>query len=409
MNCRFCDAPLRHVFLDLGFSPPSNAYRSNVDLSRPELYYPLKLYVCGTCWLVQTEDHTRPDELFSSDYAYYSSVSQSSLNHAEAYCSMATDRFRLDESSFVIEIGSNDGYLLQNFVRRRIPCLGVEPASDTAAAAESIGIPVLNEFFSSVVAARIRAEGRTADLVVGNNVYAHVPDINDFTQGLKIILKRGGTFTLEFPHLLRLIENTEFDTAYHEHFSYLSLHTAKMILERHGLNVYDVEHLSTHGGSLRLYGTHEVDAGRPGPTVADALREEQAAGLRDLGTYERFQRRADRIKYELLVFLIERKRQGETVAAYGAAAKGNTLLNYAGIKSDLVAFVCDAAPSKQGRYLPGSHIPIVPPRILEERRPETVLILPWNLSDEITRQHAYVYRWGGQFVTAIPSLQVHRC
>lgn len=406
MNCRHCHAPLEHVFLDLGFAPPSNAYLDANDLSQPELYYPLKLHVCAACWLVQTEDCARAGDLFSHDYAYFSSVSQSWLDHAARYAEMIRGRLNLGSSSFVIEVAANDGYLLRNFVAAGIPCLGIEPTAGTAAAAENLGIPILREFFGKAMAERLAAAGKQADLVVGNNVYAHVPDINDFTAGLKAALKPCGTITLEFPHLMRLIEHTQFDTVYHEHFSYLSLHTVSRIFAGAGLRVWDVEQIPTHGGSLRVYGCHSKDRRIESPAVAALIVEEERRGLHRLATYRDFQPRADRRKDDLLVFLIEQKRAGKRVAAYGAAAKGNTLLNYAGVKPDLLPFVCDAAPSKQGKFLPGSHIPILPPAALRERQPDVVLILPWNIADEVIAQYAFVREWGGRFVTAIPELRL---
>jgi SAM-dependent methyltransferase len=397
---------LEHVFLDLGFAPPSNAYLKAEDLTKPELYFPLKLYVCTCCWLVQTEDYARADELFTGDYAYFSSVSQSWLDHAARYVEKITERFGLCPASFVIEIASNDGYLLRNFVAGNIPCLGIEPTAGTAEAAEKIGIPVLREFFGTALANQLRSEGRQADLIIGNNVYAHVPDINDFTAGLKTALKSGGTITLEFPHLMRLIEQTQFDTVYHEHYSYFSLYTVNRIFEATGLRVFDVEELITHGGSLRVYGCHADDL-RPQTTAVPALlAEEERQGLRILTTYRNFQRQADRVKDDLLAFLIKQKRSGKKVAAYGAAAKGNTLLNYAGIKPDLLPYACDAAPSKQGKFLPGSHIPILPPEALRGDKPYIILILPWNIADEIMQQHAYVRDWGGIFVSAVPEMKV---
>jgi SAM-dependent methyltransferase len=406
MNCRHCHAPLDHLFLDLGFAPPSNAFLKAEDLAKPELYFPLKLYVCTRCWMVQTEDCARADELFTSNYAYFSSVSQSWLDHASRYAEKITRRLGLGQNSFVIEIAANDGYLLKNFVARSIPCLGIEPTADTAEAAKQIGIPVLREFFGEALAYQLRTENRQADLIIGNNVYAHVPDINDFTAGLKAALKPGGTITLEFPHLMRLIEQIQFDTVYHEHYSYLSLYTVNRIFAAAGLRVFDVEELTTHGGSLRVYGCHADDP-RPQTTAAPALlAEEERQGLRILTTYRNFQRQADRVKDRLLAFLIEQKRSGKKIAAYGAAAKGNTLLNYAGIKPDLLPYVCDAAPSKQGKYLPGSHIAILPPAVLIEDKPDIVLIFPWNIADEIIDQHAYVRQWGGIFVTAVPELKV---
>ena len=406
MNCRHCHAPLEHIFLDLGFAPPSNAYLESSDLKRPELYYPLKVYVCSRCWLVQAEDWARPEELFRPDYAYFSSTSRSWLAHASRYADMIIPRLGLGPKSFVIEVGANDGYLLKNFVASGIPCLGIEPTEGTAAAAEAQGIPILREFFSEALSKQLASEGRQADLIIGNNVYAHVPDINDFTAGLKAALKPGGTITLEFPHLMRLIEHTQFDTIYHEHFSYLSFYTVSRIFSETGLRIFDVEELPTHGGSLRVYGCHQDDEREDSAEVARVLAEEKKQGLRELSTYQGFQARADRVKDDLLAFLIEQKRRGIRVAAYGAAAKGNTLLNYAGIKKDLLPYVCDAAPSKQGKFLPGSHIPILPPEVLKERKPDILLILPWNIKDEIIEQLSYIRAWDGKFVTAVPSLKI---
>jgi hypothetical protein len=406
MNCRHCRHPLHHVFLDLGFAPPSNAYLNSADLKKPERYYPLKLFVCEQCWLVQTEDYAQADELFSHDYAYFSSVSHSWLAHAARYTEMITKRLGLNKNSHVIEVASNDGYLLKNFVAAGIPCLGIEPTASTAAAAEKLGVPVLREFFSEALAKRLVAEGKQADLVLGNNVYAHVPDINDFTSGLKIALKASGTITLEFPHLMRLIEHTQFDTVYHEHFSYLSLYAVGQIFARAGLRVCDVEELPTHGGSLRVYGCHAEDTRVTAPAVEAMLAEEARRGMRSLENYQAFQSRADQVKDDLLLFLIEQKHAGKRVAGYGAAAKGCTLLNYAGIKPDLLPYVCDAAPSKQGKYLPGAHVPILHPDVLRERKPDIILILPWNIQAEVTQQMAHVREWGGQFAVAVPSIKV---
>lgn len=406
MNCRHCQAPLAHIFLDLGFAPPSNAYLQAEDLHRPEQYFPLKVWVCDQCWLVQTEDYARADELFPADYAYFSSTSSTWLDHAARYVAMIGERLALNAGSFVIEVAANDGYLLRNLVSAGIPCLGIEPTADTAAAAEALGIPMWREFFGAALGQRLAQEGRQADLIIGNNVYAHVPDINDFTAGLKAALKPGGVITLEFPHLLRLIAETQFDTVYHEHFSYLSLYTVRRIFAAQGLRVWDVERLPTHGGSLRVYGVHHDDPRPETPAVRQVLDDEEQAGLRDWAGYRDFQARADRVKDNLLAFLIEQKRAGRTVAAYGAAAKGNTLLNYAGVKPDLLPYVCDAAPSKQGKYLPGSHLPILPPAALRERKPDAVLILPWNLRAEVQQQLDDIRAWGGRWVTAVPHLAV---
>ncbi len=405
MNCRHCNSPLEHTFLDLGFAPPSNAYLSETDLTTPELYFPLKLKVCTQCWLVQTEDYAAAEELFSPDYAYFSSTSSTWLAHAKDYAAAVIERLDLDEQSFVIEVASNDGYLLRNFVDANIPCLGIEPTAGTADAAEILGIPVLREFFGESMAKRLVGEGRKADLIAGNNVYAHVPDINDFTCGLKAALKPSGTITLEFPHLMRLIEHNQFDTVYHEHFSYLSLYTVSRIFEQAGLRVFDVEELSTHGGSLRVFGCHREDPRATAESVDRIVTEEASQGLRTLATYKTFQSRADRAKDALLSFLLEQKQAGKSVVAYGAAAKGNTILNYAGIKPDLLPIVCDAAPAKQGRFMPGSHIPIVRPEMLREVKPDVVLVLPWNIAEEVSDLHSYIQQWGGQFVVAVPKLR----
>jgi len=406
VKCRHCETELQHVFLDLGYAPPSNAYLSAPALGAPETTYPLKLYVCDNCWLVQTEDHADAGELFASDYAYFSSTSAGWLQHAAHYTEMIEQRLGLSTDSFVVEVASNDGYLLKNFVAKGIPCLGIEPTASTADAAERIGVPVLREFFGVETASALADQGRRADLICGNNVYAHVPDINDFTQGLRITLKPGGTINLEFPHLLQLISQNQFDTVYHEHFSYLSLTSVCRIFAKAGLRVFDVEELPTHGGSLRVYGCHEDDPRATAQSVASLLEREKVFGMQELSLYEDFQARADKVKNDFLFFLIEQKRAGKSVAAYGAAAKGNTLMNYAGIKHDLIEFVCDAAPSKQGKFMPGSHIPILPPRVLAKRKPDWVVILPWNIADEVRAQQHDVLSWGGRFVIAVPELKV---
>lgn len=403
MKCRHCEAELEHVFLDLGYAPPSNAYLLEEALRAPEITFPLKLYVCNQCWLVQTEDCTEAEKLFSKDYAYFSSTSQSWLQHAARYAEEITKRLGLSKDSFVIEVASNDGYLLKNFIATSIPCLGVEPTDSTADAAEAIGVPVLREFFGVATATTLAEGGKRADLICGNNVYAHVPDINDFTQGLCIALKEGGVINLEFPHLMRLIEQNQFDTVYHEHFSYLSLTSVARIFSEAGLRVFDIEELPTHGGSLRIYGCHDKDPRITKPSVREMLETEKQFGLQDINTYEVFQHRADKVKNDFIDFLIQQKRAGKSVAAYGAAAKGNTLMNYAGIKHDLIDFVCDAAPSKQGKFMPGSHIPILAPSELAQRKPDWVVILPWNIAGEVIQQQ--VLSWGGKFVIAVPELK----
>jgi SAM-dependent methyltransferase len=404
MKCRHCGTPVQNSFVDLGFAPPSNAYLQAEDLSNPEVHYPLRVKVCDRCWLVQTEDYARAEELFSADYAYFSSTSSSWLDHAADYVRMIVDRLQLGPGSFVIEVASNDGYLLKNFLAAGIPCLGIEPTASTAAAAEALGIPVRREFFGEALGRRLADENRSADLILGNNVYAHVPDINDFTLGLAAVLKPEGTVTLEFPHLMPLIERTQFDTIYHEHFSYLSLTTVAHIFAEAGLRVWEVEELSTHGGSLRVYGCHAEAAIATTNRVESVLTREEQFGVTRLGTYTKFQKRADRVKDDLVAFLIEQKRAGRRVAAYGAAAKGNTLLNYAGVRPDLLPYVCDAAMSKQGKFMPGSHIPIRPPEALRENPPDYVVILPWNIADEVRAQLADLVHSGTRFVTAVPEL-----
>jgi SAM-dependent methyltransferase len=406
MNCRHCGAPLQHTFLDLGFAPPSNAYLSKEALTRPELYFPLKIKVCDHCWLVQTEDYAEADALFTAEYAYFSSTSSGWLAHAKNYAEKMITELGLTSASNVIEVASNDGYLLKNFVEAGIPCLGIEPTDSTADAAEQLGIPVLRKFFGEALGKQLAHEGKQADLIAGNNVYAHVPDINDFTKGLKAALKPGGTITLEFPHLMRLIEQAQFDTVYHEHFSYLSQYTVSRIFATAGLRIWNVEELTSHGGSLRVFGCHADDPRSTQQSVDALLEEEANRRLQQLQTFLEFQPRADKIKNELLDFLIEQKRQGKTVAAYGAAAKGNTLLNYAGVKTDLLPFVCDAAKAKQGQFMPGSHIPILPPERLVAVKPDYVLILPWNIAEEVKTLNAELAKSGTRFVTAVPQLHI---
>ncbi len=406
MSCRFCGAPLSLDFLDLGFQPPSNAYLPVEALSRPETTYPLRLNVCQECWLVQTEDYTAADEVFTSEYAYFSSTSKGWLTHAKTYVEAITTRLGLGSESFVVEVASNDGYLLKNFVANGIPCLGIEPTDSTADAAEASGVPTLRRFFGAALAAELVECNRVADLVIGNNVFAHVPDINDFTEGLALVLKPEGVVTLEFPHLLKLVEFGQFDTVYHEHFSYLSLVTTQRIFESAGLRVFDVDELPTHGGSLRIYGCLK-DANHPtSATVTAIAEEERKRGMETAAFYEGFQKRAEGIKNRLLQFLLEAHEQSSTVAGYGAAAKGNTILNFAGVKPDLLPFVCDAAEAKQGMFLPGSHIPILPPATLHQNPPDFVLVLPWNIAPEIQEQLAELSAKGTRFVTAVPELHV---
>ena len=405
MNCRHCQLKLEGYFLDLGFAPPSNAYLYSKDLSNSELYYPLVLRVCGHCWLVQTEDYTQANKLFLDDYAYFSSVSKGWLIHAREYSEMVIEKLKLNKGSLVIEVASNDGYLLKNFISENIPCLGIEPTESTAEAAEKLGVPVIRDFFGEELANQLLIKGKQADLICGNNVYAHVPDINDFTRGLKIILKSSGTITLEFPHLMRLIEYKQFDTVYHEHFSYLSLYTVSRIFTQAGLRVWDVEELSTHGGSLRVYGCHIDDERSDAFEVSELIEKERELGLQSFSTYANFQKNANQIKDNFLTFLINNKSNGKKLAAYGAAAKGNTLLNFSGIKPDLIPYVCDEGLSKQGKYLPGSHIPILSPSVLRDRKPDIVIIFPWNIADEVIERHNYIKEWGGKFYTVIPEIK----
>lgn len=405
MNCRHCATPLSHTFLDLGFAPPSNAYLTSAELVKPEKYFPLKVKVCVQCWLVQTEDYTQANELFSSDYAYFSSTSSGWLAHAEKYVEQISSELNLNSDSLVIEVASNDGYLLKNFIAMGIPCLGIEPTDSTAMAAEAKGIPVLREFFGEALGKQLASEDRQADLIIGNNVYAHVPDINDFTRGLKAVLKPDGTITLEFPHLMRLLEHCQFDTIYHEHYSYLSLSTVSRIFQSAGLRVWQVEELNTHGGSLRIFACHNEDERENHESVAAMLQLELNRGLQQLETYLDFQSRANKIKNDLLYFLIKQKRAGKKVAAYGAAAKGNTLLNYAGVKPDLLPFVFDAAPAKQGKFMPGSHIPILSSDQLMHYKLDYLLILPWNIIKEVKVQNSDIQKSGTVFVVAVPELR----
>jgi len=407
MNCRFCHTPLEHVFIDLVNSPASNSFLTHEQLNEPETFYPLKVYTCPNCFLVQVDEYKKSDAIFDSEYVYFSSFSTSWLAHAKRYVEKMTERFGLTTDSQVIEIASNDGYLLQYFVEKNIPVLGIEPTANTAAVAIEKGIPSITRFFGTELARELAEQGTKADLLLGNNVLAHVPDIVDFVAGMKIILKSTGVVTMEFPHLLNLIEKNQFDTIYHEHFSYLSFHTVSQIFESQGLVMFDVDEIPTHGGSLRIYAKHaENDTLAVSPNVIALLQKETNAGLTDIAYYSGFQLKAERVKLDLLSFLIEQKSVGKSVAAYGAAAKGNTLLNFCGVKNDLIDFVVDANPAKQTKFLPASHIPVVSEDVLKAQQPDYVMILPWNLRDEITQQLAYIREWGGQFVVAIPKLTV---
>lgn len=405
MNCRHCKAPLKSEFIDLGKSPLANAYLNSLAEADEEKWYPLRVMVCTNCWLVQTEDYTSSKDVFSGDYAYFSSFSTSWLKHAEDYVGMVTKKLGLSKQSHVVEIASNDGYLLQYFLKRGIPCLGIEPTASTAEAARDKGIETIEEFFGEALGRRLAQMGRSADLMVANNVLAHVPDINDFVKGFAELLKPAGVATFEFPHLLRLVEQNQFDTIYHEHFSYLSLTALKSVFAEAGMEVFDVEELSTHGGSLRLY-TQKSSTGarKRSPSVHDLIAEEEAAGLQGLAFYSNFRVKVEGVRHNLVQFLNQAAAANKTVGAYGAAAKGNTLLNYAGVGPELIPWVVDRNPAKQGKILPGSHIPIVDEERIRIERPDYLLLLPWNLRDELVDQLGYVREWGCRFVTAVPSL-----
>jgi SAM-dependent methyltransferase len=405
MNCRGCAAPLHLPLIDLGTAPPSNAYVSAAQLDQAEQWVPLRVQVCDACWLVQTEDYRAADSLFDADYAYFSSFSSSWLAHAERYVAAMTERFGLGAQSRVVEIAANDGYLLQYVAKRGIPCLGIEPTASTAQAARDKGLEIRELFFGEAIGRKLAEEGWGADLMAANNVLAHVPDINDFLKGFAALLKPTGVATFEFPHLLRLMAEHQFDTLYHEHYSYLSLIAVQTLCARNGLVVFDVEELPTHGGSLRVF-VQRVDGARQvAAAVGEMLRREEASGVKTAAYYASLAPAAERIKHELLQFLLKAKTEGKKVVGYGAAAKGNTLLNYAGVRSDLLAWVADANPHKQGKFLPGSRIPIVPPARIAEEKPDYVLVLPWNLLAEVMEQQAEVRSWGGRFVVAVPSLR----
>lgn len=404
--CRFCANPLTLSFADLGMSPPSNAYLKPAQLGRMEKFYPLHAWVCESCLLVQLEEFETPEQIFS-DYAYFSSYSESWLAHAREYTAMMIKRFALGAKSRVIEIASNDGYLLQYFVAAGVQVLGVEPAANVARVAEQKGVPTLVKFFGTETAKNLAAQGKQANVLLGNNVLAHVPDLNDFVAGMKILLAPNGVITMEFPHLLRLMQENQFDTIYHEHFSYFSFLTVREVFAKHGITLFDVEELPTHGGSLRIFGRHTEDVGQAVlPAVDGLLARERAAGLDNIDTYRAFEEQVKETKRRLLEFLIAAKRSGKTVVGYGAPAKGNTLLNYCGIRSDFIDYTVDLSPHKQGHFLPGVHIPIYEPGRIRETRPDYVLILPWNLKDEVMKQMADVRSWGGKFVVPIPEVKV---
>jgi hypothetical protein len=408
MQCRFCKTELEHIFIDLINSPASNSFLTKEQLNEPEVFYPLKVYTCHNCFLVQIDEYKKSDAIFTSEYVYFSSYSTTWLQHAKNYTEMMIDRFGFNSSSQVIEIASNDGYLLQYFKEKNIPVMGVEPTANTAEVAMGKGIKTIVEFFGTELADRLANHWDVrADLLLGNNVLAHVPDIVDFVKGMKVILSDTGVITMEFPHLMQLVDNNQFDTIYHEHFSYLSLYTIKQIFESQGLELFDVDEISTHGGSLRIYAKHKEDDTKPvSQNVAGLLKKEIGRGVATLAYYQNFQERAFKVKLDLVSFLIEQKNAGKKVAAYGAAAKGNTLLNYCGVKNDFIAYVADANPHKQNKWLPASHIPVVHESSLKLDQPDYVIILPWNLREEITEQLSYIRNWGGKFVIAIPQLEV---
>jgi len=405
-TCRHCGSPLEEIFVDLGMSPIANDNIPAAQESAMEPFYPLKAMVCGECFLVQLLDYESAENMFDDDYAYFSSYSRSWLEHCRFYVDEMTSRLELGSASKVVELASNDGYLLQYFQEKKIPVLGVEPTASTAAAARDKGIPTVEEFFGVEVAERLASDGK-ADLLLGNNVLAHVPDINDFVGGMKLLLKPGGVITMEFQNLATLIELNQWDTIYHEHFSYLCFTSASRIFERHGLRLFDVDKLSTHGGSLRIYACHAEDEQKPETEAARSMLEhEAAAGLNDLSTYRTFARRVEEDKRQIVSFLIDLKDQGRSIVGYGAPAKGNTLLNYCGIGQDFLDFTCDRNPHKQGHVLPGTHIPIVDPARIDETKPDVVLILPWNLREEVMEQLSHIREWGGAFAARAPELKM---
>ncbi len=406
-KCRSCGATLEHTFVDLGMSPLANSYVKPEQLNRMEPFYPLHVYVCGKCLLVQLEQFSSPADIFS-DYAYFSSFSDSWLAHAKAYVDMITPRFSLGKNSKVVEIASNDGYLLQNFVARGIPVLGVEPAANVAEVAKGKGIQTKVLFFGEKTARDLVEDGWSADLIIGNNVLAHVPDLNDFVRGLKLLLKPSGLVTMEFPHLLQLMNQSQFDTIYHEHFSYFSFLAVEQVFAGHGMKLFDVEELPTHGGSLRIYAAHTEDSSKQvQPRAKELKSREQEAGYGRLDHYLSFGSKVEGVKRTLLSFLISAKQEGKRVVGYGAPAKGNTLLNYCGVRTDLIDYTVDRSPHKQGHFLPGVHIPIYAPDQIRRTRPDYVLILPWNLREEVMQQMSYIREWGGKFVVPIPEVKVY--
>ncbi len=406
-NCRFCGSTLQHTFVDLGMSPLCESYVKAENLNQMEPFYPLHVYVCDQCFLVQLEEFVSPEHIFT-EYAYFSSYADSWLQHCCTYTDMVIERFGLNEQNFVVELASNDGYLLQYFVEKQIPALGVEPAANVAKVAIEKGVPTLVEFFGTTCASQMVANGQQADLIIGNNVLAQVTDLNDFVAGMQLLLKPGGVITLEFPHLSRLVEGNQFDTIYHEHFSYFSFITVEKIFTAHGITLFDVETLSTHGGSIRIYGRHTADGSKPvGERVIAMRATETADGVTDMAYYTAFAEQVKSTKRKLLNFLIEARMQGKTVAGYGAPGKGNTLLNYCGIRTDFIDYTVDRNPYKQGKFLPGTHIPIFCPEKIQETQPDYVLILPWNFKEEIMEQVSHIRAWGGKFVVPIPEVTIY--
>jgi SAM-dependent methyltransferase len=406
-KCRFCKNQLEHSVIDLGMSPLCQKHVKPENANDMEKFYPLHAYICEHCWLMQLEEFATPDEIFADEYAYFSSYSESWLEHARKYTLQMTERFKLNSSSLVAEIASNDGYLLQWFVQKNIPVLGIDPAANVAKAAQEKGVRTEVEFFGKSTAEKLAGKYGKADLLLGNNVLAHVPDINDFVAGMKEMLNTSGVITMEFPHLQRLIEENQFDTIYHEHFSYLSFVAVNRIFAHHGLTLFDVEELPTHGGSLRIYGKHDSDTSKEVTNnVAELIKREIQLGFENLEYYSRFEEKVKETKRKILDFLIQAKRNGKSVAGYGAPGKGNTLLNYCGVRTDFIDYTVDMSPHKQGNFLPGTHIPILHPDMLKETKPDYVFILPWNLKEEIMEQHKYIRAWSGKFVIPIPELTI---
>lgn len=407
MKCRFCENELKHEFVDLGFSPPSNSFLKRDELNQPEVFFPLKIMVCEECFLVQIDEFAKHDDIFNGDYVYFSSFSKSWLAHCKAYTDMMVNRFGFDQGSKVMEIASNDGYLLQFFKEKGIPVLGIEPTANTAAVAQEKGIECVVDFFGVRLAKDLVSNGAYADLLLGNNVLAHVPDINDFVGGLKILLRPEGVITFEFPHLLQMIDKNQFDTIYHEHFSYLSFSAVKRVFNKHGLSMFDVAEIPTHGGSLRIFAKHsENNSIQVSERVQEVLLKENEFGLNEISTYQSYQESSEKVKNDFLSCLLKAKKEGKKVVAYGAAAKGVTLLNFCGVRKDLINYVVDASPHKQDKFLPGIHIPVLNEDNIKKDRPDFVVILPWNLKEEISNQLSYIREWGGQFIVAVPEIEI---